>query len=50
MGIINIVKNVKEIHKEFVNVAGIKMNALITNPNKGRIVDIFKDYKEFKEN
>lgn len=26
------------------------VDALITNPNKDRIVDIFKDYKEFKEN
>ena len=37
-------------YKEFVNVAGIKMNTLITNPNKDRIVGIFEDYKEFKEN
>lgn len=26
------------------------VDTLITNPNKDRIVDIFKDYKEFKEN
>lgn len=39
-----------EEYKEFVNVAGIKMNTLITNPNKDRIVGIFEDYKEFKEN
>ena len=35
---------------EFINIAGIKMNTIITNLNKDRIVGILKDYKEYIEN
>lgn len=37
-------------YKEFVNVTGIKINALMTNADKDRIVNVFENYKEFKEN
>ena len=35
---------------EFINIAGIKMNTIISNFNKDRIVGILKDYKEYIEN